>query len=129
MTNNTRGEIEVTLGGERHTMRPTFQAMCEIENTTEMGLVELAQRFSEGRFGGQHVTAIILAGLRGAYNDPPSYEEIGEQVVKQGFQDLAGPVSAFLAVLLTGEEQAAPGGPRKTVGVVKKKARRTATAK
>ena len=93
-----------------------------------MGLVELAQRFSEGRFGGQHVTAIILAGLRGAYKDPPSYDEIGERVVKQGFQDLAGPVSTFLAVLLTGEEQA-QGGPRKTPGAVKKKAQRAVETK
>ena len=111
MANKHRGEVDITLLGESWTLRPTFGAMCEIEDETEMAILELARVFQNGRFGGRHVTAVICAGLRAAYDDPPDYETVGGFVVKDGFHKHAGPVGEFLAILLSGEPQ--PKGDRK----------------
>lgn len=111
MVNKDRGEVEIDLEGQRLTMRPTFQAMCEIEDETGMAILELARVFQDGRFGGRHVTAVICAGLRAAYDDPPDYETVGEFVVKDGLHKYAGPVGEFLAILLSGEPQ--PKGDQK----------------
>ena len=104
MANRHRGEVEVMLGGARYTLRPTFEALCEIEDRTGLGLVELARRFWEGRFGARQLAVVLWAGIRAAGGDAPDYERIGQLVVEQGFQDLAGPVARFLAGVIGGEE-------------------------
>ena len=64
MTNLHRGEVEITLDGVNRAMRPTFESLATIENRTGQGIVELAQHFSEGRFGVQDLTAIVSLGVR-----------------------------------------------------------------
>jgi len=115
MANRHRGEVEVTLGGARYTLRPTFEALCEIEDRTGLGLVELARRFWEGRFGARQLAVVLWAGIRAAGGEAPDYERIGRLVVEQGFQDLAGPVARFLAGVIGGEEEedAAPAPKKK----------------
>ena len=109
MANKQRGEVEVRLGGRTWTMRPTFQAIAEIEDRTGLGMVELVVRFSDGRFGVTHMTAVIWAGIHAAHDDAPDFDEVGEMVVKHGIQRLAVAVGAFLATVLSGvQEQPAP---------------------
>ena len=107
MANPHRGEVEVILAGKTHTLRPTFQALAEIENKTGMGLLDLGRNFAAGRFGGQDLTAVIWAGLRGHVGvaNAPDYATVGDLVVDEGFTRLAAPVGAFLAALLGGVAQ------------------------
>ncbi len=107
MANRHRGEVEVTLGGRRYAMRPTFAALCEIEDRTGLGLVELARRFWDGRFGVRELATVLWAGIRAADDDAPDFEAVGRLVAEQGFQSLAGPVAAFLAGVIGGEDGAA----------------------
>ncbi len=129
MANRHRGEVEVALGGARYTLRPTFEALCEIEERTGLGLVELARRFWEGRFGVGELAVVLWAGIRAAHGAAPDYERIGRWVVEQGVQDLAGPVARFLAGVIGGgdedqdqDEDGGDGGGGAAAGAPKKKA-------
>lgn len=66
MANPWRGEVALTIDGERHLMRLTLGALAELEAGIDSGsLVELAQRFEAGGFSTRDVLALIVAGLRG----------------------------------------------------------------
>ncbi|WP_335948864.1 gene transfer agent family protein [Salipiger bermudensis] len=66
MANPWRGEVAVTLDGERRVMRLTLGALAELEASLgDDTLVALAQRFEEGRCSTRDVLALIVAGLRG----------------------------------------------------------------
>ncbi len=66
MGNPWRGEVALTIDGERHNMRLTLGALAELEAGLDSGsLVELVQRFEQGGFSTRDVLALIVAGLRG----------------------------------------------------------------
>ncbi|MGR3370879.1 MAG: gene transfer agent family protein [Sagittula sp.] len=66
MANPWRGDVALVIDGERHVMRLTLGALAELEAGLESGsLVELVQRFEDGRFSTRDVLALIVAGLRG----------------------------------------------------------------
>ncbi|MBO9464413.1 gene transfer agent family protein [Tropicibacter sp. R15_0] len=66
MGNPWRGEVALTIDGERHLMRLTLGALAELEAQLESGsLVDLVQRFEQGGFSTRDVLALIVAGLRG----------------------------------------------------------------
>jgi hypothetical protein len=66
MANPWRGDVALVIDGERHVMRLTLGALAELEAGLETGsLVELVQRFEDGRFSTRDVLALIVAGLRG----------------------------------------------------------------
>ena len=97
MANESRGEVEVRLDGKAYTMRPTFQALADIESRTGMSIGELLQRLTEGKFGVTHVTIVIHAGLRAFDERAPSFEEVGEMIVGQGLASVIGAAAGFLA--------------------------------
>ncbi|EBA09745.1 gene transfer agent family protein [Sagittula stellata] len=66
MANPWRGDVALVINDERHVMRLTLGALAELEAGLETGsLVELVQRFEDGRFSTRDVLALIVAGLRG----------------------------------------------------------------
>ncbi len=66
MANPWAGEVSVTLNGEAHVARLTLGALAELEAAMETGsLVDLVERFEQGRFSTRDVMALIVAGLRG----------------------------------------------------------------
>ena len=66
MANPMRGETELVLGGERHTLRLTLGALAELEAALGTGsLVELVERFEGGQASARDVLGLIVAGLRG----------------------------------------------------------------
>lgn len=66
MGNPWRGEVVLTINGERHAMRLTLGALAGLEAELESGtLVELVQRFEQAAFSSRDVLALIVAGLRG----------------------------------------------------------------
>ena len=44
MANKARGEVELALGGEVYVLRPTFGAVCEIEDTIGTNLFDIGRR-------------------------------------------------------------------------------------
>jgi hypothetical protein len=66
MANPYAGEVEVLLDGQPHVAKLTLGALAELESVLEAGsLIDLVQRFEEGRFTTRDVLALIVAGLRG----------------------------------------------------------------
>ena len=66
MANPWTGEVSLTLDGERHICKLTLGSLAELEDTLGTStVVELAQRFEEGRYSTRDVLGLIVAGLRG----------------------------------------------------------------
>lgn len=97
MANPHRGEVEVTLDGKSWTLRPTFEALCEIEDSTGVGIAVMLRRFGEGSFGVRDVAAILAAGIAATGKPAPGIERIGEIVVEQGIASFVAPIGVFLA--------------------------------
>ncbi len=114
--NRHRGEVEIELApveGHRKTfvMRPTWQALSEIEERTGKGLQALAQTFLRNDFAFRDVTAVITAGLKAA-GEPASQDTVGELIFKTGLLNAATPAGEFLwNALGTGRDVAEPETP------------------
>ena len=66
MANPWAGEVAVLLDGQRHLAKLTLGALAELEGELQAGtLIELVERFEQGRFSTRDVVALIVAGLRG----------------------------------------------------------------
>jgi hypothetical protein len=104
MANPDRGEVEVKLGGKMRTMRPTFQGLREVEHRTGLGVIELVQRFGEGKASLDHVAIVLAIGLRAANDDAPDYDQIGEMLMRQGMSDVLLPILVFLASAFVGDQ-------------------------
>lgn len=66
MDNPWRGEVELTIDGQRRRLSLTLGALAELEAALgEDTLVALTLRFESGAFSSRDVLALIVAGLRG----------------------------------------------------------------
>ena len=66
MANPFAGEVAVTLDGVEHLAKLTLGALAELEATLEASsLIEIVERFEQGRFSSRDVLVLIVAGLRG----------------------------------------------------------------
>ncbi len=66
MSNPWRGEVALTVDGQRRMMKLTLGALAELEAELQSGtLVELVERFESEAFSTRDVLALIVAGLRG----------------------------------------------------------------
>jgi hypothetical protein len=104
MANKARGEMDLILGGERYTMRPSFEAIAEIEDLTGKGLLALAIKLGEGNGTTKEMAAVIYSGLKGA-GSKLSFEEVGEKVIRAGITKLSAPMGEFLRLALQGSDE------------------------
>lgn len=66
MANPWAGEVDVVIDGESFRAKLTLGALAELEEALEAGsLLDLVERFEQGRFSTRDVLALLLAGLRG----------------------------------------------------------------
>lgn len=66
MSNPHRGEVDVEIGGRRHVLRLTLQALAEIEAAFAAdGLEALGARLSGGHIGTSDVIRLFGALIRG----------------------------------------------------------------
>lgn len=66
MANPYAGEVVIWLDGVRHVAKLTLGALAELETSLEAGsLIEMVERFEQGRFSSRDVLALVVAGLRG----------------------------------------------------------------
>ena len=66
MANPWAGEVAVVLDGRRHVAKLTLGALAELEDALASGsLLDLVQRFEDGRISSRDVLALLVAGLRG----------------------------------------------------------------
>ncbi|AIL64503.1 hypothetical protein NOVO_00465 [Rickettsiales bacterium Ac37b] len=81
MPNQYRGEINIELAGKTYNLRPTFQALCEIENEIGKSLILLLSKLDEQGILIQEQIAIIKIGIKHAENNnlPENLEELIKQ--------------------------------------------------
>ncbi len=99
--NPHRGDVAVTFGGKEFVLRPTWQAIVEIETSTGRGIVEIAQVVATNRHGLTMSAHIITAGLKAA-GEPASYEKVCAMIHEKGVVNLSVEIDQFLTNALTG---------------------------
>lgn len=67
MANQERGELGVDVGGKRYTLRPSFDAMCELEELTGKSLVAWLEVFQTGGLRG--LRAVVWCLLHDEHAD------------------------------------------------------------
>lgn len=85
MANRQRGEVTMVLNGRKLVLRPTFDAMCQLEDYLGTTIVKVLGELEQGVARVKTISAIIWAGWLG-YNEKscPTVEEVGDMVLKDG---------------------------------------------
>ena len=95
MANKLRGEVEIELAGEKWDLRPTFEALSNIESKLLKSIPDIVQELRRGDIRFMTAAIIIWEGLIGANGGRPPlsktrsgkslrYEEVGEMIVSDG---------------------------------------------
>jgi hypothetical protein len=108
MAEALRNEVAITLAGQERTMRATFAAMRGIEQAMGVSVLALVQRALKRELGVTDTTVIIFNGLKGADDTRLSLEQVGEAVVEEGLNALAGPVVEFIGKSMAGVKVGKP---------------------
>lgn len=118
MANRHRGEVTIKLDGKNYTLRPTFEALCELEDRLDDSVIRILASMQGGRIRLNALTHIIWAGMWGYDKDKaPSIEEVGQLVMDTGLlaileqtsDDGKNPISDFLTNGVLGGEEAKEG--------------------
>lgn len=104
MANPWAGEVALVLDGQPHVAKLTLGALAELEAALEAGtLIDLVERFEQGRFSTRDVLALVVAGLRGG-----GWQGRAEDLLR--VEIAGGPVAAARAAAeLLARAFAAPG--------------------
>lgn len=92
-----KNSIVVTLGGQEVRLKPTFQAIMDMEERLG-GLIALAMRASEGDFGLKEATIIIWSTME----ERQPLEAVGGLILEKGLAQVSGVVRDVLTLCLSG---------------------------
>ncbi len=60
------GEVELVIDGQQHVLKLTLGAIAELEaDVNATSLVDLVERYENGRFSTADILSLLVAGLRG----------------------------------------------------------------
>jgi hypothetical protein len=105
----------MVCGQQSFVLRPSFNGLLEIEDALGAGLVEIAQRIAERRYGLKDLLEIATAGAK-AVDPQVRREEIGQAIAEVGLQAASGPVLLFLSYALGGPEEKKQEQPENAEG-------------
>ena len=100
MTNPMKGETQITLGNETYTARLTVDAIINIEDELDKGIIEIMQEIGEAKIRTSYLVVILRSALRGGgldINDKGVKDIIADNV----FTDICRVVAELLAAILT----------------------------
>ncbi|QQP93565.1 gene transfer agent family protein (plasmid) [Skermanella sp. TT6] len=107
--NPYRGEVVVELDGRSYVLRPSFQAMVQIEVAAGRGLVPLTRSLMSGEILVTDIVAVLQgaidAGLP-AGSKRMTRDEIGEAVFRAGVLGLVPAIVTFLTGCIAGGTEA-----------------------
>jgi hypothetical protein len=107
--NRHLGEEEVRLGGRTYVLRPTFQALAEIEAELGEPLLVIADRVLSGRVGTREVVATLRAGIKAGDAEVPA--DLEAEILAAGVLATTARVVAWLRRALMGDPEARPAEP------------------
>lgn len=111
MANEYRGEVEVDLGGNTYTMRPTLNAIAMLEGKGGSVRKLLSKFLAQDQHGNSFVNdewrvtdvvQIIQAGFAGQGGNAPKASDVAQLVMDEGAQNLTVACIQFLSNCLTG---------------------------
>lgn len=104
--NRHRGEEELRLAGRGYILRPTFQALAEIEDEIGEPLLALADRVLAGRVGTKDVLAMVRAGIRGGGAEPPA--DLEGELLAAGLLAVTAQAMRWFRAAIFGDPEARP---------------------
>lgn len=104
MSNPLLGELEIKIGDEKFTLRPTFEGLLEMEARSGSSVAQLSKKIMLGITGIQDATAIAFGGIYGHADGKPNitFNELGNKIMKHGYPHLLGGLGQFIGAALTG---------------------------
>jgi hypothetical protein len=87
VANKLRGEVTISIGGMKYTMRPTFEAMCEIEDFLDMPIETVFHKIQLRDIRIGWIARIVYAGIAAAADegdDYPSLADLGNAIRADG---------------------------------------------
>ena len=109
-TDPKHGDVEIELATEegvrrKFVLRPSFEAIVEIEGQTGQTVFTLARRLSRGELGQHDAAHIVTAGLKAA-GETASYSVVGEMIARSGLADALAALGEFFRKILGGYDNA-----------------------
>ncbi len=99
------GEIEAKFGSRAYRLRLTLGALATLEARLGAGdLLQLVERFEQGRFTTTELIAILTAGLRGAGHEV-SEEQVAAFTHERGIQGFVETAAHLLAAAFPQPEE------------------------
>lgn len=92
-----RNSVIITLGGTEYRLKPTFQAIMDIEERLG-GIIGLAVKAADGDFGLKEMTVIIWATME----DGLAFEQVGKLILSEGIAKASPVVRDLLTLCLVG---------------------------
>ncbi len=92
-----RNSIIITLAGNEYRLKPTFQAIMDIEERLG-GIIGLAVKAADGEFGLKEMTVIIWATMENRIN----FEQVGKLILSEGITKASPIVRDLLTLCLVG---------------------------
>lgn len=130
MANKQRGEVTLRLCGTDYTLRPTFEALCELEDRAGGSVLAMIASMEGGQIRLKELTHIIWSGMYGYDAEAaPGVSEVGEFVLQEGLVSVIkqtdgngeNVITQFLVNGILGDEEVVSEPAKKPV---KKKAKR-----
>ena len=100
MTNKLKGEYTVNLAGKDYKCRLTINAIMQIEDACNMGILKLATKMSEAYIRMSEIINVLLPALRGGGNDL-QHKDVVQLVQDTGIVKATTAVANLLAKSLT----------------------------
>ncbi len=111
MANKARGEVKLDLGGESYVLRPTFGAVCEIEDAIGTNLFDAGRKLERAEITAKEMVKLTHACLtQSGY--PVEEDKLGELIVAHGSLDtIAALVKFCQSYAFGGREEKKAGTP------------------
>ena len=109
MANPLKGEVEVTLGRDTYKARLTIDAIMQVEDACNCGIIKLAQNMSQADVRMSDIINVLLPALRGGGNDIDKNGVI-KLVQNTGIISATTAVANLLAATLTDNSEEESGG-------------------
>lgn len=98
--NKLKGETLVNLADKDYKARLTVDAIMQIEDAVDMGIIKLAQKMGDGDIRMSQIIAVLVPALRGGGNDLQK-ADVTKLVEKTGIVKSTAAVANLLAASLT----------------------------
>ena len=104
MANKLKGETTLNLAGKDYKARLTIDAIIQIEDSCDCGIIKLATRMSEADIRMSEVINVLLPALRGGGNDFQR-KDVVKIVQNAGVVQATAAVANLIAQSLTDDSE------------------------